>query len=793
MKQNIILIILLIGFSSYGFTQTNKGKKKDYIDFNKNNKKDIYEDKTQPTAKRVEDLISQMTFTEKQGQLLMDLGWNMYERKNDKIILTDDFKNVMKEKSLGALWGFFRADPWSNKTEKTAINPLLARQGVNLLQKYMIDSSRLGIPMFIAEECMHGIMEVGTKTFPTGLLQASTFNDSLIFLMAKEINHEAKKQGINICFSPLLDIARDARWSRVEETYGEDTYLTSVMGKAFVKGLVNEDKDSTRHILATLKHFAAYGISEGGHNGASAHIGVRELNSELLPPFKVAINSGAALVMTSYNEIDGTPCTMNPYLLKHILRDKWKFNGIVISDLHSISGLISHGTVKDLKEAAEKSIMAGVDMDLSATDFFNNISNVDTNRLNEAVKRVLTKKFECGLFDNPYITDKWQENKENDSLAYDVAKEGIILLENKEDFLPLNKEKQQKIAVIGPNANNVYNLLGDYTAPQPQGKVTTIYNGMKTYENKDIKISYSYGCGIKDTSNVGFNDAIQKAKESDVVVLCLGGSSSRYENIEYQQTGAAKVENNTVSDISCGEGFDRNSLSFLGNQEKLYHEIKKLNKPIILVLVNGRPLILNKEMKNSNAVLECFYMGEKGGQALADIIFGKVNPSGKLPISIPRTIGQLPIYYNSKIVANRSPYLEDSCLALYPFGYGLSYSKFAYSNLYAKAINNGTDSVCCQINLNVENISDKDGKQVVEVYIQKPTSNFTHSSKELKAFKKVFIKSKQSTNVSIQIDNSAFKEFDFNGENENILKGEYEIMIGEDSENIILKTKINIL
>jgi beta-glucosidase len=792
MKQKIILLILLIGFSSYGFTQTNKGKKKDYIDFNKNNKKDIYEDKSQTTAKRVEDLLYQMTFKEKQGQLLMDLGWNMYERKNDKIILTEDFKKTMKEKSLGALWGFFRADPWSQKVEKTAINPLLARQGVNLLQKYMIDSTRLGIPMFIAEECMHGIMEVGAKTFPTGLLQAATFNDSLVFFMAKEINYEAKRQGINVCFGPLLDLAREPRWSRVEETYGEDTYLTSVMGKAFVKGLVNDDKDKERHLLPTLKHFAAYGISEGGHNGASAHIGVRELNSELLPPFFAAINSGAALVMTSYNEIDGTPCTMNPYLLKHILRDKWNFNGIVISDLHSISGLTSHTTAKDLKQAAEKSIMAGVDMDLSATDFFNNLSNVDTNRLNEAVRRVLTKKFECGLFDNPYITQEWQEDKENDSLTYDVAKEGIVLLENKADFLPINKEKSQRIAVIGPNANSVYNLLGDYTAPQPQGKVTTIYNGMKTYENKDIKVSYSYGCGIKDTSNAGFSDAIQKAKESDFVVFCLGGSSSRYENIEYQQTGAAKVDNNTVSDISCGEGFDRNSLTLLGNQEKLYHEIKKLNKPIILVLVNGRPLIINKEMKESNAVLECFYPGEEGGKAVADIIFGTVNPSGKLPISIPRTVGQLPIYYNSKIVANRSPYLEDSCKALYPFGYGLSYTRFSYKDMKVEIKNNGTDSCYAVVNVTINNVGQKSGKDVTQIYIKKDVNDFTQPSLTLCSFKKTLLEKGEEKQISLLIPSSFFHTFDYNGENQYLNKGSYQIMLGKDSQNIILSTEVTI-
>ena len=544
MNKTVIILFLLLTMMSYG----QKSKKQPaYIDYNKNQKMDVFEDSSQPIDKRVEDLLKQMTFQEKQGQLLMDLGWQYYQRTDNKISITDYARQTIQEKKMGALWGFFRADPWSGKTLDNGITPFLSADGVNQLQRYMIDSTRLGIPMFIAEECMHGIMQVGSVVYPTGLGQASTWNKLLIRDMAADIRNLAISEGINICFSPLVDIARDPRWSRVEETYGEDSYLTSEMGAMFVEGLVNQHGNYKKSVLPTLKHFAAYGISEGGHNAGSAHIGLRELHSDILPPFKKAIQAGAQLVMTAYNEIDGIPCSMNPYLLQDVLRNRWGFDGIVISDLHSISGLRSHGVAKDLKQAAEKSINAGLDLDLSATDFYNNLSDVDINRIDEAVRRILYKKFECGLFDEPFI--KEQTSKEtaqfyNNSLtqAAEVAKESIVLLKNNNNILPLDSEKPLNIALIGPNADNMYNMLGDYTGPQGNQSFYTIRGALDSYKmlHKNIKFTYSKGCSVKDTNKSGFNDAVKAAQNSDVILLCLGGSSSRYETIEYEIRGQQK-------------------------------------------------------------------------------------------------------------------------------------------------------------------------------------------------------------------------------------------------------------
>ncbi|MBQ7984244.1 MAG: glycoside hydrolase family 3 C-terminal domain-containing protein [Bacteroidales bacterium] len=567
-----------------------------YIDYNKNNAMDIFEDSTQPIANRVEDLLNRMSFEEKQGQLLMDLGWQYYERQDTNVVLTSYARKTIQEKNIGSLWGFFRADTWSGKTLKTGLTPFLSAKGINQLQRYMIDSTRLGIPMFIAEECMHGIMQAGSVVYPTGLGQASTWNRLLIRDMAADIRNLAISEGINICFSPLVDIARDARWSRTEETYGEDSYLTSEMGAMFVEGLVNQHGNYKKSVLPTLKHFAAYGISEGGHNAGSAHIGRRELHSDILPPFKKSIEAGAKLVMTAYNEIDGIPCSMNSYLLQDVLRNRWHFDGIVISDLHSISGLRSHGVAKDLKHAAEKSINAGVDLDLSATDYYNNLSDVDSARINDAVRKILYQKFACGLMDNPFIDE--QNNKETaqvytNSLTQvaEVAKESIVLLKNGNNILPLNSEKPLKIALIGPNADNMYNMLGDYTGPQGNQAFYTVRGSLDGYQklHPNVKFTYSKGCSVKDTNKSGFYDAVKTAQNSDIILLCLGGSSSRYGTIEYENTGAAKVSNNTVSDITSGEGFDRSSLELAGVQKELLEELRKTDKPIILVLINGRP------------------------------------------------------------------------------------------------------------------------------------------------------------------------------------------------------------
>ena len=766
---------------------------------------DVFEDSSQPIDKRVEDLLNQMTFEEKQGQLLMDLGWQYYERQDTDIFLTSYARKTIQEKKMGSLWGFFRADPWSGKTLESGLTPSLAAKGVNQLQKYMIDSTRLGIPMFIAEECMHGIMQADGTVYPTGIGQASTWNKEYVQHIAFLIGLDAKWQGINICFGPLVDVARDARWSRVEETYGEDSFLASEMGSAFVQGLTDSYGDRKRRLLPTLKHFAAYGISEGGHNAGSAHIGRRELHNDILPPFKKSINAGAKLVMTAYNEIDGVPCSMNSYLLQDVLRTQWGFDGIVISDLHSIGGLLSHGVAKDLKQAAEKSINAGVDLDLSATDFYNNLSDVDTARINDAVRKVLYQKFACGLIDNPFFTQTIHNDREFTTSDWQLsnfhfAAESIVMLENKNNTLPLDTNRVKTIAVIGPNADNIYNMLGDYTGPVSKSEVITVRQAfensfaspLETYSNS--KILYAKGCSIKDTSTTGFADAVEAAKQSDVIVLCLGGSSSRYETVEYENTGAAKVANNTISDITAGEGFDRSCLELAGVQKQLLKELHSLGKPIVLVLINGRPLILTEVREYCDAILECFYPGAQGGWAIYDVIFAgdRFSPSGRLPISFPSDIGALPCYYNTKRVANRSDYLEGNAKALYPFGYGLSYTTFDYGNFSVKVNNNRTDSVTVSVDCNITNTGNYNGSEVVQVYVKKLYSDYATNEINLRGFDKKFINKGENESVHITLDNDSFREWNAEATEFYLSKGEYEISVRKDAYTPIYSTVVTI-
>ena len=405
-------------------------------------------------------------------------------------------------------------------------------------------------------------------------------------------------------------------------------------------------------------------------------------------------------------------------------------------------------------------------MDLSATDFYNNLSDIDTARINEAVRRVLRLKFISGLMDNPFI-EEYQDNKEiissttQKEIALKIAEQGLVLLENKENFLPLNTEKKITIALIGPNADNIYNQLGDYTAPQSKNSVTTIKTAFENYkkENKNFNYLYAKGCSVRDMNKDGFSKAISIANKSDIIVLCLGGSSSRYQNVEYENTGAAKVNKDMVADITSGEGFDRSSLSLPQIQLELLDTLHSLGKPIVLVLINGRPLVLTEVKDKVNSILECFYPGAEGGKAVLNTLIGTNNPSGKLPISFPRSVGALPCYYNVKNVGNRTDYLEEKSIALYPFGYGLSYTNFKRDNTIINAYNQGTDSIFYEIECDITNIGNQDGAEVIQVFINRNASFYATNAKQLCAFQKVFIKKGESQHVKLKVDNDFFREW----------------------------------
>lgn len=792
MKKIFFLFFLFILFS--GLNAQTRVYHLDYIDFNKNGIKDKFEDVSLPTINRVEDLLSKMSLSEKEGQLLTGYGWLMYERKGDEVFLSDYFKSMISTKPWGGLWGLLRADPWTQKNHITGLNPNLSPKFVNTLQRYTIENTRLGIPMLISEECAHGVMSIGTTVFPTGLGQASTWNPQLIEKMARIIALEARSQGVTIGYGPVLDLAKDPRWSRVEETYGEDYFLVSKMGEAMVRGFQYGKNDSINlrdktTIASTLKHFAAYGSSEGGHNGASVNIGERQLYSEILKPFHKAVAIGASSVMTSYNEIDGVPCSSNKYLITDILKNKWGFRGMVVSDLFSIAGLVNHGVARDKNEASLRAISAGVDMDLSAKDFENNIEalvnsgELDISIVDNAVRRILELKFNLGLFDNPFVNENTKPfNKEHKEIARAVAKESITLLKNKDNILPL--KTNQRIALIGPNADNVYNMLGDYTAPQLEKDVITLRKALESRFKNQSLIAYSKGCAIRDTSRKDFNQALEIAKDADIIVMCMGGSSARDFSSEFEITGAARVSENANSDMDCGEGYDRSSLELLGVQNELLEKVKELGKPIVLVLIKGRPLILNWANDNVDAIIDAWYPGMEGGNSIVDVLYGDYNPAGRLPISIPRSEGQIPIYYNYRGKSIRSNYIDEKGIPLFNFGYGLSYTDFKYRSIKVNKIENKLS-----VDIEVENIGDRDGDEVVQVYFKKLYGEYTCVEKQLKAFNRTHIKKKEIKNIYFEFSEQDFLEYKTSGEF-GFEASEYEIMVGGSSDNLPLKESI---
>lgn len=767
-----------------------------------------YKDAKAPVEARVNDLIGRMTVEEKIGQLVTHLGWEMYDKSGDKISVSDKFKKALAGQQVGNLWATLRADPWTQKTLATGLNPYTAAQATNMLQKYNLEHSRLGIPLFLAEECPHGHMAIGTTVFPTAIGQGSTWNPELIGRMATTIAREARLQGGHIGYGPVLDLAREPRWSRVEETYGEDPFLNSRMGAAMVKGFQGKNIGSGVNVISTLKHFTAYGAPEGGHNGGPVSVGLRELHQSYLPPFKAAVEAGALSVMTAYNAIDGVPCTANPFLLKDILRNQWGFKGFVVSDLGSVNGLAGNqGIAANLTEAAALALNAGVDNDLGGTAFAKLQASIKSNAvsqatLDEAVKRVLTLKFQMGLFENPYVNPDKAKKKVRDpeavSLARQVAQESMILLKNDKQLLPLRKDLKS-IAVIGPNANNIYNQLGDYTAPQAAENIVTPLQGIKAKLAANVKVNYVKGCDIRDTSNVDIEAAVKAAQASDVAVVVLGGSSARDFKTEYISTGAATVntsKSEQLSDMESGEGFDRWSLDLLGKQLQLLKAVAATGKPVVLVFIGGRPLNMNWPAENLEAILYAWYPGQEGGHAIADVLFGDYNPAGRLPISIPRHVGQLPVYYNDRN-QQKHAYVEGPADALYGFGHGLSYSSFAYQNLQIQSLENvqqhtGTAETQPLVNLtfDVHNSSSRDGDEVVQLYLHDEKASTVVPLKQLKGFKRIRLKAGATQQLQFTLTKEDLMLYDA-AMKPVVEKGSFKVMIGASSRDIRLEGKFN--
>ena len=747
-----------------------------------------YQDASKPVDKRVEDLLSRMTLEEKVGQLVCLMGWDSYVRNGNKVGVSDKFRYEIDSLHVGMYWAVFRADPWTQKTLDNGLNPALAAEAANAMQRYAIEHSRLGIPIFLAEEAPHGHMAIGTTVFPTGLGMAATWDPQLMEQAGAVISKEIRLQGGHISYGPVLDLAREPRWSRVEETLGEDSYLSGEMGAAMVNGLGGGDLSLPYSTIATLKHFIAYGVSEGGQNGARSIVGPRELKQVFLQPFRRVITNGALSVMTSYNSLDGVPCTSNKELLTDVLRGEWRFHrGIVVSDLFSIDGLKgTHHTAASSQDAAIQALLAGVDVDLGGNCYAQLVEAIKSGKmseeaLNQAVKRVLRLKFEMGLFENPYVNAKTAQKEVHNSAAVATTKqtalESITLLKN-DGTLPLSKNV--KVAVVGPNADNVYNMLGDYTAPQADGKVVTVYNGIKAMIG-EANCRYAKGCAVRDTLDCNIPAAVEAAMQADVVVAVVGGSSARDFKTSYEDTGAATAEQTFISDMECGEGFDRATLDLLGRQMELLEALKKTGKPLVVVYIEGRPLNKNWADENANALLTAYYPGEQGGNAIADVLFGDYNPAGRLPVSVPRHVGQLPVYYNKPAPAAHD-YVEMSAKPLYPFGYGLSYTTFEYSDLTVT----GLDAT-----FKVTNTGNHKGDEVVQLYLHQDLSTVVQPERQLKAFKRITLEPGETRTVTLHLDygDLAIVDADMQW---TVEPGTYHLLIGSSSNDLRLMGRITI-
>jgi beta-glucosidase len=703
-----------------------------------------YKDATLPIPDRVADLLPRMTLEEKVDQL----SWTW--QKNVQVV--DPTGTYTTEAARQAV-----SSEWSPDFKLTPRNAAILR---NAVQRYQLEKTRLGIPIIFPGEALHGYMEYGSTSFPQALGLAATWDPALVKRVFSAAGDEAGSRGAGQVFSPVLDLAREPRWGRTEETYGEDPFLISRIGIAAIEGLQGGSHMIDRHhVMATAKHFAVHGVPEGGTNTAPGNISERVIRENYLVPFQAAVQEGhAGSVMASYNEIDGVPSHANHWLLDKVLRQEWHFNGYVSSDDNGLQMLMgTHHVAHDMAEAAREGLAAGVDFDISDQPVYPGLVEqvklglVPESEVDRAVVRILTAKFRLGLFDNPYVdpdyAEKVNNSPEHKKLAAEAARKVIVLLKNDKNLLPLDVRKLKSIAVIGPNAADVH--LGGYSRDPGYG--VSVLDGIKAKVSDKVKVLYAEGCKIttapSDFRGWFANDvqlvdpktqtgliqaAVDAAKKTDVSIVVVG---------ENESTNREAWAENHLG--------DRDSLDLLGAQNDLVKAIVETGKPVVVLLLNGRPLSINYIAEKVPAILEGFYLGEEGGTAAADVIFGDANPGGKLPITFPHTVGALPDYYNHKPSANRS-YEFSTRQPLFPFGYGLSYTTFKFDNLKVEP-QQIMQAATAKVSVDVTNTGTREGDEVPQLYIHQRVSSVTQPVMQLKGFERITLKPGEKRTVSFTI------------------------------------------
>lgn len=702
------------------------------------------------------ELLDKMTLQEKIGQLNQKLyGFGIYERNGEEISFSQEFKDeVEKYGGLGTLYGLYRADPWSQKNYENGLYGENAVKAYNKMQEYVLEHSRLRIPALLSTECPHGHQALDSYLLPVNLNMGATFNTELIHSAYSVCGRQLRQMGVDLALISLLDVVRDPRWGRSEECFSEDPYLCSKMAEQIVKAVQDEG------VSVVAKHFAAQGECTGGINASAARIGERELREIHLPAMKACADAGVDGVMAAYNEIDGVFCHANRHLLTDILRDEMGFEGVVMADGCAIDQL--NVVTGDCVHSAAAALRAGVDIGLWDEAYGRLEEALENGYITEedidrAVLRVLELKIKRGIFKHPLL----DENQKLEDYSYekypqalDIARESVVLLENRNQILPLSKE-QRKIAVIGPNADAVYNQLGDYSPQVKREKCSTVLDGVRSYFGDNVV--YARGCGVFEGTQEEQTEAVKLAEQSDITILVLGGSSSRFGEVSFDANGAAISEHGVSMD--CGEGVDTSELSLPIEQRELAEKIFATGSKVITVIIGGRAYALDTIAEKSDAVLYAFYPGMQGGKAIAEILFGDVNPSGRLPVSLPRCSGQLPVYYNYKNSYRSMHYYNIPDGAAYTFGYGKSYTNFEYED-----VSFGNKDVTIEelqkngieVEMTIKNIGAQDGYAVPLVYIAGEQGSVVRRVKELKGFHKVWLKKGESTKVKILLPFEAF-------------------------------------
>jgi len=707
--------------------------------------KPLYLDSTQPVEKRIDDLLRRMTLEEKVGQMCQYSG------------LPEGYEEMIKDGRVGSFLN------------------VTGVETTNKVQKIAVEESRLGIPLLFGLDVLHGYITI----FPIPLALASSWDPDLVKRVAAISAAEAASEGTHWTFAPMVDIARDPRWGRIAEGAGEDPFLGSAMARAWVEGFQGEDLADPNSILACPKHYVAYGGAEGGRDYNTVDISERTLREIYLPPFKAAIvDAHAGTVMSAFNDLNGIPASANPYTLTKILREEWGFQGFVVSDWNAIRELINHGIAGTPEEAAEKALTAGVDMDMVSNIYWETLpqlvkeGKIPERLIDESVRRILRIKFMLGLFEQPYVDLNLHRkiilSRKNIEAAREAACKSMVLLKNEGGLLPLDKDIEA-IAVIGPLADDKETPLGPWSCLGRPEDVVTVLEGIKSKVSGSTEVLYAKGCSIEDSSKEGFKDAVEIASKSEVAIVVVGESREM-----------------------SGEAASRSSLDLPGVQEDLVKAVYETGVPVVEVLMNGRPLSISWSAEHIPAILETWFLGVQAGNAIADVIFGDYSPGGKLPVSFPRTVGQVPIYYNHKNTGRppsteryTSKYIDVPPSPLFPFGHGLSYTQFEYENLRIEPSIIGINGKV-RISVDVKNVGERTGDEVVQLYIRDVVASVTRPVKELKGFKRITLKPGEKRTVSFTIDSDHLSFL--NREMKKVVEpGKFQIMIGSSSEDIRLK------